>query len=49
MNPKDAFTWNALGLAYKKNGQGGNCIDVYRQLKTLDPAMAEKFYNSVFR
>ena len=47
INPEDADAWNNLGIAYAELGQRGKVLEVYKRLKTLDPALAENFFNKV--
>jgi tetratricopeptide (TPR) repeat protein len=45
INPGDIDAWYDLGLAYTVLGLRGKAIEVYKQLKTLDPTLAERFFN----
>jgi len=45
INPEYAGAWYNLGNTYSKAGQTGKVIEVYKTLKTIDPAMAEVFFN----
>jgi len=47
INPEDAKAWNNLGVVYSRSGQRGKVLEVYKRLKTLDPALAERFFNGV--
>jgi tetratricopeptide (TPR) repeat protein len=47
INPDDVFAWNGLGFAYAQSGQRANVLVVYKRLKTLDLALAERFFNKV--
>jgi tetratricopeptide (TPR) repeat protein len=47
IKPQDPNAWYSLGVAYGKSGQRGQVMAVYKRLKTLDPALAEKFFNNV--
>jgi tetratricopeptide (TPR) repeat protein len=47
LKPDDALAWANLGNSYKHNGQRSDVIKVYEKLKTLDPKMAEEFFQRV--
>jgi tetratricopeptide (TPR) repeat protein len=47
INQEDELAWYTLGLAYKIDGQHNGVIDVYKQLKRLDPKLADKFFNEI--
>lgn len=44
LNPKDGATWYTLGIAYSGLGQRSKVLEVYQQLKILDPNRADKFF-----
>jgi regulator of sirC expression with transglutaminase-like and TPR domain len=44
INPEDAISWYNLGHAYYRLGQTGQVMEVYKRLKTIDTAMADKFF-----
>lgn len=39
--------WHGLGITYALSGQRGKVTEVYKRLKTLDPALAERFFKEV--
>ncbi len=45
INPKYIDAWYYLGVVYKLNGQTSQVMEVYKHLKTLDPAIANIFFN----
>ncbi len=47
INPEHAYAWFRLGLAYSQSGQKTKVMEIYKRLKTLDPATADKFFNKV--
>ena len=47
IKPGDAGAWYSLGKAYASAGERAKVSEVYKRLKTLDAAMAEKFFNMV--
>jgi len=48
INPEDAIVWYNLGIAYKKSNHPNQSIEVYKRLKTLEPALAAEFFNKFF-
>ncbi len=46
INLQDANAWYNLGVAYKNSGQTSQVMDVYKHLKSLDPAKADDFFNN---
>lgn len=46
-NPQYALAWFYLGTDYALSGQRGKVLEVYKRLKTLDPVLAERFFNKV--
>lgn len=44
LKPDDALAWNSLGLIFKFEGRQSEVFKVYEKLKTLDPKLAEKFF-----
>lgn len=47
INPDDVQTWEILGISYLFDDNRAGLMDVYRRLKRLDPATAEKFFTMV--
>ena len=47
INPQYADAWSNLGVAYSGLGQRDKVLEVYKRLKTLDSALAERFFNGV--
>ena len=47
ITPEDAKTWYVLGVAYLSKGERTQVLEVYRQLRTLDPTLADEFFNKV--
>ncbi len=45
--PEHAGAWYNLGIAYARSGQRGKVLEVYKRLKTLDQALAERFFSKV--
>ncbi len=45
INPKDTTMWYSLGICYQTSGQTSKVTDVYKQLKVLDSAKADEFFN----
>lgn len=46
INPRDINALSNLGVAYSKLGQRDNVLNVYRQIKLIDPVYAERFFNA---
>lgn len=42
INSEDADVLRNLGIAYKQSGQTSQVMEVYKRLKTLDPALADQ-------
>ena len=47
ITPGDAMTWYVLGVAYEIKGERTQVLEVYRQLRALDPALADEFFNKI--
>lgn len=47
INPNFAEAWYNLGLAFKTSGQASSAKDIYARLKSIDPTMAEKYFNNI--
>jgi cytochrome c-type biogenesis protein CcmH/NrfG len=45
INPEDAKAWYILGLTYGVSGNRVAALDAVRELRRLDPAMADKLFN----
>lgn len=46
LNSADGNAWMVLGIAYYNLGQQAEVIRVYEKLKTFDPKLAEKFFET---
>ena len=46
IDPEFAAAWYNLGNAYAMLGQRAKVLEVYKRLKTLDPVLAEDFFNA---
>jgi cytochrome c-type biogenesis protein CcmH/NrfG len=49
IDPNNAATWQALGLAYLITGNKTAALDIVRELRRLDPTRADKLFKSVYR
>jgi len=47
LNPENAIVWYNLGVAYAEMGRRDQVMEVYRKLKGLDAAKAERFFQKV--
>jgi len=47
ISPEHTGAWVNLGVAYKTSGQTSKVMEVYKRLKTIDPAKADDFFNKV--
>lgn len=47
LNPENADAWANLGAAYAVMGRRDQVMEVYRRLKGLDAALAERFFQKV--
>jgi Flp pilus assembly protein TadD len=49
INPEDAKAWHGLGIVYGFKGERTQVLEAYRQLRTLDPVLADDFFSKVVR
>ena len=50
LNPENARAWYGLGISYRNpsgNRDTGQLMEVYNRLKTLDPALADRFFSKI--
>ena len=47
IKPEDADAWNNLGVAYARTGQRVKVTVVYKRIKAIDAALAERFFKNV--
>jgi len=50
LNPENAKAWYGLGISFRDpsgNRDIGQLMEVYNRLKTLDPALADRFLNKI--
>ncbi len=49
INPDNADAHICLGLAYILLNDGGSALDQYKILKSLDPELANKLFNMIYK
>lgn len=50
LNPESVKAWYGLGISYRdpsENRDIGQLMEVYNRLKSLDPALADRFYSNI--
>jgi lipoprotein NlpI len=47
INPEDAGAWNMFGLTYNVSGNRSAALGVVKELRHLDPAMADALFNLI--
>lgn len=47
LKPTDSFGWYFMGVAHAKLGHRDKVLEVYKQIKTLDQDLAERFFKGV--
>lgn len=47
IDPEDVAAWYSLRLVYRIEGRANEVIGVYRQLKAIDPNMADQFFSNI--
>jgi len=47
IDPKDASVWYILGITYAISGNKTAALDAVRQLRRLDPTMADELFDLI--
>jgi len=49
LKPDYAEAWYNLGIAYRQQGDRSRLLEVYQQLRILNPTLADEFFRKVVR
>jgi tetratricopeptide (TPR) repeat protein len=49
LKPDLAEAWYNLGIAYRQQGDRSRLLEVYQQLRILNPTLADEFFRKVVR